>query len=79
MDNGKQFDCIEFRNFYDELGIKLAFASVNHPESNRAVERANSLIFTAISKALYDSTKRKWAQDLVTSGWGHNISITRTT
>ena len=79
MDNGKQFDCIEFRNFYDELGIKLAFASINHPESNRAVKRANGLIFIAISKALYDSTKGKWAQELVTLVWGHNISRTRTT
>ena len=79
VDNRKQFDCIEFRNFYSELGIKLAFASANHPESNVTVERANGLIFTAISKALFDSAKGKWAQELVTAVWGHNISRTRTT
>lgn len=26
VENEKQFDCTDFRNFYSELGIKLAFA-----------------------------------------------------
>jgi len=78
-DNGKQFDCTEFRNFCSELGIKLAFAFVNHPESNGAVERANDLIFNAVSKALFELPKEKWAQELISSIWGHNISHTRTT
>ena len=79
VDNGKQFDCTEFRNFCSELGIKLAFTSVNHPESNGAVERANGLIFSVVSKALFDMPKGKWTQELVTSVWGHNILCTRTT
>ena len=74
--NGKQFDCTEFRIFCSKLGIKLAFASVNHPKSNGAIQRANGLIFTAISKALFDSAKGKWAQELVNSVWVHNISRT---
>ena len=61
VDNGKQFDFMDFRIFCSKLGIKLAFASVNHPESNGAVERANGLIFNAISKALFDFPKGKWA------------------
>jgi hypothetical protein len=69
---------MEFRIFCSKLGIKLAFASVNHPESNGAVERANGLIFSAVSKVLFDMPKGKWAQELVTSVWGHNISHTRT-
>jgi hypothetical protein len=79
VDNGKQFDCADFRNFCSELGIKLAFTSVNHPESNRVVERANGLIFILVSKALFDMPKGKWAQELVIAVWGHNISCTRTT
>ena len=59
VDNGKQFDCTDFRNFCCKLGIKLAFASVNHLESNGAVERANSLNFNAVSKALFDFSKGK--------------------
>ena len=60
VDNGKQFDCMEFKNFCSELGIKLAFISVNYLESNGAVKRANGLIFSAISKALFDFPKGKW-------------------
>ena len=67
VDNEKQFDCTEFRNFCSKLGIKLAFTSVNHPERNGTVERANSLIFSVVSKALFDFLKGKWAQELVTS------------
>ena len=47
-DNEKQFDCTEFKIFCSKLGIKLAFTSVNHPESNGAVKRANGLIFIAV-------------------------------
>ena len=79
MDNGKQFDCTKFKNFCSELNIKLAFASVNHPQSNGAVKRANSLILTAISKLLFDTAKVKWAQELVTSVCTYNISRSRAT
>jgi hypothetical protein len=79
VDNGKQFNCAKFRNFCNELGIKPTFASVNHPESNGAVKRANGLIFNAVSKALFDQPKGKWAQELISSVWGHNISCTRMT
>jgi len=67
IDNEKQFDCTEFRNFCSELGIKLAFTSINHPKSNRAVKRANELIFNAVSKVLFDLPKGNWAQELITS------------
>jgi hypothetical protein len=59
VNNGKQFDCTEFKNFCSKLGIKLAFASVNRLESNGAVKRANGLIFNAVSKALFGSPKGK--------------------
>ena len=50
VDNGKQFDYTELWNFCSELNIKLTFALVNHPQSIGAIERANGLIFIAISK-----------------------------
>jgi hypothetical protein len=34
------------------MGIKAAFASVYHPQSNGVVKKANVLIFTAIKKIL---------------------------
>jgi hypothetical protein len=39
-----------FKNFFHQIGMKVAFASVYHPQSNGAVERANTLIFEAIKK-----------------------------
>jgi transposase InsO family protein len=64
VDNGKQFDCQDFREYYHRIRIKLRFASVYHPQSNGAVERANDQIFSAIKKCLFDQKKGKWADEL---------------
>jgi transposase InsO family protein len=48
VDNGKQFNSENFKEFCKSIGTKLAFASVYHPESNGAVERANRIVFSAI-------------------------------
>jgi hypothetical protein len=37
MDNGKQFDSTDFKEFYTYLGTKLCFALVYHPQYNGAV------------------------------------------
>jgi hypothetical protein len=52
VDNGKQFDSENFKEFYTSIGTKIAFASMYHPESNGAVERVNIIVFSAISKIL---------------------------
>jgi transposase InsO family protein len=41
VDNGKQFDCQDFREYCRSIGTKPRFTSVYHPQSNRVVERAN--------------------------------------
>ena len=64
VDNGKQFDSQDFKDFCFSIGTKLAFASVYHSQSNGGVERANSKIFTAIKKRLLDDSKGKWADHL---------------
>jgi hypothetical protein len=46
-----------FKDFYQQIRMKVAFTSVYHPQSNGAVERAYSLIFEAIKKIL--RVKRK--------------------
>lgn len=48
VDNSKQFDSKLFRNFYQTIRTKLAFASIYHLVSNGAVERANRIIFAVI-------------------------------
>jgi IS30 family transposase len=45
VDNGKQFNSENFKDFCTSIGTKIAFTSVYHPESNGAVERANRIVF----------------------------------
>jgi hypothetical protein len=56
VDNGKQFDCYSFKEYCKTLGTHTKFSSVYHPQSNRAVERANGLIFSGRSACM---VKRK--------------------
>jgi hypothetical protein len=36
-DNGMNFTSKEFKNYHESMGIKLKFASVAHPKTNRQV------------------------------------------
>jgi hypothetical protein len=74
VDNGKQFDSQDFRDFCFSIGTKLAFASVYHPQSNGVVEHANGKIFTAIKKMLLDDKKGKWADLLPEAVWALNTT-----
>ena len=78
VDNGKQFNSDNFKEFYKNIGTKVAFASVYHPESNGAVERANRVIFLAIAKTLFNLRKGKWAEALPRVVWSHNTIASRT-
>ncbi len=55
-DNGTQFTGSEFTGWCEELGIKICYASVAHPQSNGQVERANGLVLQGIKlRILYFS------------------------
>jgi hypothetical protein len=79
VDNGKQFDSADFKDFCSYLGTKLCFASVYHPQSNRAVERANGIIFTGIKRNITELPKSKWVEELPRVIWSHNTTTSRTT
>jgi hypothetical protein len=79
VDNAKQFDCHIFNDFCHQMGIEVAFASMYHPQSNGVVEKANSLIFTAIKKIPEDMPKGKWVEILPKAVWSHNTSVCRAT
>ena len=79
VDNGKQFDSDKFKEFCCHIGTKIAFASVYHPESNGAVERANKIIFSVISKTLLNLRKGKWVEELPRVVWSHNTTVSRAT
>jgi hypothetical protein len=52
---------------------------VYHPQSNRAVERANGPIFLGIKKCLFDQKKGKWVDELPKVIWSHNTTVSRAT
>ena len=79
VDNGKQFDSTDFRKFCFHLGTKLCFASVYHPQSNGAVEKANAIIFTGIKRNLTGMPRGKWAEELPRVVWSQNTTESRTT
>ena len=43
-DNGTQFTSIKFLRFYDENHIRVDWAAIAHPRTNRQVERANGMV-----------------------------------
>jgi hypothetical protein len=79
VENTKYFDNAMFKELCQQIGTKVAFASVYHPQSNGAVERANSLIFKAMKKILEGEKKGKWAEVMPTVVWSHNITVCRAT
>jgi hypothetical protein len=79
MDNGTQFDAETFKDFCDQIGTKIYFASVRHPESNGLVERANDIIMTGIMKLIFNQPRGKWLEELIKVVWNHNTTISRST
>jgi hypothetical protein len=57
VDNGKQFNSQDFRDFCSSIGTKPVFTSIYHPQSNGVIERANGKIFSAIKKRLLDDKR----------------------
>jgi transposase InsO family protein len=79
VDNGTQFDAETFKDFCDQIGMKIHFASVRHPESNGLVERANGIIMTGFMKLIFNQPRGKWPDELVKVVWSHNTTISRST
>jgi hypothetical protein len=76
VDNAKYFNNAMFKEFCQQIGMKVAFTSVYHPQSNA---RANSLIFKAMKKILEGEKKGKWAEVMPTAVWSHNTTVYRAT
>jgi hypothetical protein len=79
VDNGTQFDAKTFRAFCDQIGTKVHFTSVRHPESNGLVERANGIIITGIMKSIFNQPRGKWPDELTKVVWNHNTIVSRST
>nr|CAH66737.1 H0404F02.13 [Oryza sativa] len=48
-DNGTQFTGGAFKDFCEDFGIKICYASVAHPMSNGQVERSNGMVLQGIN------------------------------
>jgi hypothetical protein len=57
VDNRTQFEAETFKAFCDQIGTKIHFASVRHPESNGLVERANGIIIIGIMKSIFNQPR----------------------
>jgi transposase InsO family protein len=79
VDNGTQFDAETFKEFCNQIGTKIHFASVRHPELNGLVERANGIIMTGIMKLIFNQPRGKWPDELIKVAWSHNTTISRST
>jgi hypothetical protein len=79
MDNGTQFDAEAFKELCGQIGTKIHFASVRHPESNGLVERANGIIMMGIMKLIFNQPRGKWLDELIKVVWSHNTTASRST
>jgi transposase InsO family protein len=71
-DNGTNFTSKEFKDYCKGLGIKLKFASVAHPKTNRQVKKSNGLICNRIKKRLLaplEKAKHAWVDELPSILW----------
>ena len=57
IDNGTQFTESEFKDWCEELSIKICYASVAHPQNNGQVERANGLVLQGVKSRVFDRLK----------------------
>jgi hypothetical protein len=69
VDNRTQFDAEAFKEFCEQVGTKIHFASVRHPESNGLVERANGIIMMGIMKLIFNQLREKWPDELIKVVW----------
>ena len=56
-DNSTQFTGSEFKDWCEELGIKICYASVAHPQSNGQVEHANGMVLQDVKSRVFDRLK----------------------
>jgi transposase InsO family protein len=72
--NESQFTSIAFRGYYEDLGIRICYASIPHPKSNAQVKRANTEIHKGLKTRSYDFLKKhgaNWIGELLCALWAN--------
>ena len=68
-DHGTNFTGKKFLDFYDGYGIRINWASVEHPRTNGQVERANGMILQGLKPCIFDRLKKyvgRWVAEVPT-------------
>nr|XP_023924890.1 uncharacterized protein LOC112036313 [Quercus suber] len=73
LDNGRQFDCQGFKDFYSGLGIKNQFSSPEHPQANGQTEVTNRTLLKIIKTKL-DNVKGAWPKELPSVLWAYRTT-----
>ncbi|KAK1693224.1 hypothetical protein QYE76_009921 [Lolium multiflorum] len=79
-DNGSNFSQGIFSRYCGEMGIRMALASVAHPESNGQVEKANGLVLAGIRPRLVEPLERAagcWIEELPNVLWSLRTTTNR--
>ena len=82
MDNGTQFTCKEFLEFHDDYHIRVDWAAVMHPRTNRQVERANAMVLNGLKPRIYNRMKKfegHWVEELPSILWSLRTTPSRAT
>ncbi len=81
-DNGTQFTSGVFKDFCEDFGIKICYASVAHPMSNGQGERANGMVLQGIKARVFDRLHPyagKWVDQLPFVLWSLRTRPSRAT
>lgn len=81
-DNGTQFTGGVFKEFCEDFGIKICYASVAYPKCNGQVERTNGMVLQGIKARVFDrlnSYAVKWVQELPLVLWSLWTTLSRAT
>nr|CAD41709.2 OSJNBa0010D21.11 [Oryza sativa Japonica Group] len=81
-DNGTQFTSELFVDYCEDMGIKLCFASPDHPRSNGQVERANAEILKGLKTKTFNILKKhgdSWIEELPAVLWANRTTPSRET
>nr|CAH66280.1 OSIGBa0116O04.2 [Oryza sativa] len=80
--NDTQFTGGVFKDFCEDFGIKICYASVAHPMSNGQVERANVMVLQGIKARVFDRLHPyagKWVEQLPSVLWSLCTTTSRAT
>ena len=67
MDNDMQFTGNKFLRFYDEYHIRVDWATMVDPRTNRQVEHANSMVLQCLKPRIFNQLNkfgRQWVMEL---------------